>query len=172
MAGVSTSATVNLIRTVKHLVDFAHPGPDYFECRVERKFQTWLKGRLSDSLGERYKVLGEARTDGHGGGIKPIRTFGSGSWPDVTVVDSKTNESLAIELKCLWKRGLPNRVAHALGQAFLYLERDDSGGGYDNALVVFFVVEAIPFRIPPGLETRLETTGISVSTIRSCELSS
>ncbi len=160
---MSEGTLLPLTREVQRVIASAHLRPDLFNCRVERKFQLWLTDEIRKAIGHDFKVVGEARVGGMGGGVQPVRLWCCGSWPDITVGTADSPLQLAIELKCLWKRGLPNRVAHALGQALLYLER--SVGGYRNALVVFFVSEAIHFRIPSELEARLANHEIAVSVV-------
>jgi hypothetical protein len=163
VAGVMNSALLPLTLRVESLLNNWSPPSELVSCHEERKFQLAVYSFLKNSLGPESIVLGEAS----GGGIRAIRLWGAGSWPDLTISSTDSPLQLAIELKCLWTRSLPNRVAHALGQALLYLERP--AGGYDNALVTFIVTEPIEFNFPDELRARLASHEIGVSIVWACK---
>ncbi len=155
--GVGSEIATGLAR---HLTRSDVP-PDLFGVSDERCFQRWVAKRTEEWLKGRHRGGFWTKGEASGGGVAPVLAFGGGSWPDVTVGSEDWPTAVAIEVKCLKKRGLPNRIAHAVGQALMYREM------YDRCLVVFAVIEDIAVEIPRTLLARLSENGITVVVVRA-----
>jgi hypothetical protein len=131
--------------------------------RDERAFQKWVYDQTTLWLKERGLSHLTVKGEASGGGVSPIRSFGAGSWPDVTVVSGDPSgsetQTIAIEVKCLKQRGLPNRIAQALGQAFVYREN------YERCLVVLILLEKPRLVFPQTLLTRLSDNDIDIALV-------
>jgi len=135
--------------------------PDLVGVSDERCFQRWVAKRAEEWLNRRHRGRFWTKGEASGGGIAPVRAFGAGSWPDVAIGSEDAPTGVAIEVKCLKKRGLPNRIAHALGQAIMYREV------YQWCLVLFVVVEDVDVSMPGTLLSRLSENGITVALVRA-----
>ena len=155
-AGVGSEIATGLAR---HLARSAVPS-GLLGVTDEKRFQRWVAERGEQWLNCRHRGFW-TKCEASGGGIAAVRAFGAGSWPDVAVGSEASPTALAVEVKCLRKRGLPNRVAHALGQAVMYREL------YDASLVVFAVVEEVRMEVPSTLLARLAENGIVVAVVRA-----
>jgi len=87
--------------------------------------------------------------------------FGTSFWPDVSVESPDCRTFLAVEVKCLGRKGLPGHVAQALGQALLY--RDP----YERSLVVFVLIDPLEAAVLGDIANRLGRFGIEVATVEA-----
>ncbi len=110
--------------------------------RPEKGYQLWtadvVKAWLDQEQPGRFRV----KVEQAGGGVFPVKMFNTSFWPDVSVETPDGERILAIEVKCLNRRDLPDLIAQALGQAVIYREE------YPQSLVVFVLLEEL--QAPPS----------------------
>jgi len=162
VAGVKTTASAADVASglARHL-ERSTPHSKLLGTSDERPFQRWVADRSQEWLDKTYPHRYSTKCEASGGGIIPIRAFGAGSWPDVAIGSQASPTVLAVEVKCLKKRGLPNRFAQALGQALMYRQV------YEGALVVYAVIEDVPVKVPNELLNTLAHNGIVVTVVKA-----
>ena len=100
---------------------------------AEKPFQLWAGDRTREwvsATGRRLVV----KVEQAGGGVPPIRLFGTSFWPDIAVESSTSQTALAIEVKCVTRSGLPDSFATSVGQSMIYRAQ------YAECLIALFVV--------------------------------
>jgi hypothetical protein len=93
------------------------------------------------------------------GGVFPVMAFGTGFWPDVSLESPDSRTLVAVEVKCLARRGLPGHVAQALGQSLLYKDP------YEEVVAVFIVLDPLEADVIADIGKKFEGYGISVATV-------
>jgi hypothetical protein len=132
-------------------------------CTSERPFRSWVGERTRDWVVANYGGDLAVRIEPSEGGVFPVKAFGTSFWPDVSVESPGTRAFLAVEVKCLKRRGLPGHVAQALGQALLYKVE------YLGAVVVFVLVEPLEASSVRGIAETLVGFHIESAFVEACK---
>ena len=113
------------------------------EATTEKPFQEWIGKYLRDWLDRNYQGFYRVKIEPQGGKVVPVRAFETSFWPDVSVESADGEPLVAIELKCLKRKGLPALVSQALGQALMYQQV------YPQSLVVLVPMQPLAMPPPP-----------------------
>jgi len=128
-------------------------------CRDERPFRIWVGEQVREWIRAEYGSTLTVKIEPNEGGVFPVMAFGTGFWPDVSVESPDSRTLVAVEVKCLGRRGLPGHVAQALGQSLLYKDP------YQEVVAVFIVLDPLEADVIVDIGKRFAGYGIPIATV-------
>jgi hypothetical protein len=130
-------------------------------CREERPFRRWVGERAREWVSLKPDKSLTVRIEPDEGGVQAVGRFGTSFWPDVSVELGDSPAFLAVEVKCLARRGLPGHVAQSLGQALLYIHP------YQRSLVVFILLEPLDPAVLAEITDMLNGFSVTVAYVEA-----
>ena len=132
---------------------------DLRTCRDERRFRTWVGQRVREWVRAQPGNPFTVKIEPDEGGVFPVREFGTSFWPDVSVESPASRTFLAVEIKCLGRKGLPGHVAQALGQSLLYKDP------YEEVVAVFVLVDPLETDVIAAIGKKFAEHRIPIATV-------